>query len=747
VPVKGAGGLLGRRVLAAVLLALVCAVSAPTVARGETFPVTTTGDEVDAVPGDEYCVDTSGKCSLRAALEEANELSGEDEIRFDEEVFEGDADSVIEPEPALPTISSTLNLVGGSCETDAGVSGPCVEIDDPGETGLKVEGAKKVLIESVAVTASKVGIELIKAKEFFVKGNWLGTSLDGSAAGNEIAISVWPGSEDSRVGGEGEGTGNLIANSSAVGLELHGASKVRVLGNRFGVTPAGDEAALNESNIVIGSTSEAVALENTIGTRISPQAASTLSCDGGCNLISGSKGDGIDLDGGGDLGPPVATTIAGNLIGFNASGAGTIANGGAGIYVGAAPRTAVGGPKPGDANRFAGGSAAVEAGPGAAGLTIRGNLIGTRAGAVPPPEEGILVDSTSLFFPAEEATILGNEIGLGGGTGIAQQGFAATIGGNLVEGAGTGIRVYNEAHGSLVEGNSISDTEGSALLLETNGNEVFGNHLGAAGGAGVRIVGAPPFGVRGNLIGGTTAAAENVIDGSAGAAIEIEDVEESWNEVARNRGAGNGGPFIDLRPSEAGAGDPNDGIQPPAIAAISEPGASGFAEPGAGVRVFLKASPAPGEIESYLGETTADAEGTWSLAFPTSLPAGTSVAATQTLDGGTSELSITAVPLPAGASPEPPGAGAQGDRKAPRTRMLRQPRRVHAGEVARFSFTANEAGSSFQCSLDKARFRPCKSPQKYRLRRLGKHLFRVRAIDPAGNVDATPVRRRFEVVG
>ena len=79
--------------------------------------------------------------------------------------------------------------------------------------------------------------------------------------------------------------------------------------------------------------------------------------------------------------------------------------------------------------------------------------------------------------------------------------------------------------------------------------------------------------------------------------------------------------------------------------------------------------------------------------------------------------------------------------------MLKQSRRVEKGQAARFAFTSNEAGSSFQCSLDHSKFEPCKSPKKYRPARPGTHLFRVRAIDRAGNVDPTPVRRRFEVLG
>lgn len=731
--------------LAVALLALACAVASPAVAGAETFFVTTTADEPDAALGDEFCVTADGKCSLRAAIEESNAtVEGFDEIRFEEGVFEGDSDSVIELGEALPTIVTPLAIAGRECETEAGPIGPCAEIaGDPADPGLAVEGADEVLVELVAVTGAKVGLELVDAERFFVRGNWLGTALDGSAAGNETGVSVGPGSRQSRVGGEGGGAGNLIANSEAVGLEILGASNIRVLGNDFGLTPAGTAAAPNASNIAIGSTPGSVALENTIGTRLSADAAATPACDGGCNLISGSEGDGIALSGSGS-GPAVGTTIAGNMVGFDAAGTAAVANAGVGVAVGAAPKTVVGGPKAGDANRFAAGTAAVEAG-AAPGLLVRGNLVGARAGGE-PPAAGVLVDSSGLLFAAEEPSILDNRIELDGGKGISQRGSGATIVGNVVEGAGTGIELLEGANESLVGSNTIRETAGAGILVESSLNEVAGNRLSDAGAAGIRIAGGPPFGVGANLIGGNTAAAENTIDGSAGAAIEIEDIEESWNEVARNRGSGNGGPFIDLLPAEAGAGDPNDGIQPPPIATISETGAAGFGEPGAAVRVFRKSSATPGEIESFLGEATADAEGNWSLTFPATVPAETSVAATQTLSGGTSELSITAVPFAAGSSLPPPGTGAQLDRKPPRTRMLRQPRRLHAGGIARFSFASNEAGSRFQCSLDKARFRACESPKKYRLARPGKHLFRVRAIDPAGNADPTPVRRRFEVL-
>ena len=168
--------------------------------------------------------------------------------------------------------------------------------------------------------------------------------------------------------------------------------------------------------------------------------------------------------------------------------------------------------------------------------------------AAPPPASGIVVDSEGLSTPAVEALILDNAIGLSGGTGIAQQGFGASIAGNRVFGASTGIRTHvsSEGQGNLIEANLIEGTAGAGILIENNGNEVVGNEIVGAGGAGIRVLGEPPFGNSANRIGGDAAGDENAIEGSTGAAIEITNVEGTQNEVARNRGAGNLGPFIDL---------------------------------------------------------------------------------------------------------------------------------------------------------------------------------------------------------
>jgi large repetitive protein len=57
---------------------------------------------------------------------------------------------------------------------------------------------------------------------------------------------------------------------------------------------------------------------------------------------------------------------------------------------------------------------------------------------------------------------------------------------------------------------------------------------------------------------------------------------------------------------------------------------------------------------------------------------------------------------------------------------------------ATVSFSADEGGSSFQCSLDGAVFAACSSPAHLSGLAFGDHSFRVRAIDPVGNLDQSP---------
>jgi hypothetical protein len=96
--------------------------------------------------------------------------------------------------------------------------------------------------------------------------------------------------------------------------------------------------------------------------------------------------------------------------------------------------------------------------------------------------------------------------------------------------------------------------------------------------------------------------------------------------------------------------------------------------------------------------------------------------------------------------------GVKVDCVPPETRFKRHSgRRVERGDRVTLRFTGRDDRPRslpvrFQCRLDQRRWRRCTSPQRFRFRRLGQHLFQVRALDAAGNHDLSPARRRIKVV-
>jgi len=62
-----------------------------------------------------------------------------------------------------------------------------------------------------------------------------------------------------------------------------------------------------------------------------------------------------------------------------------------------------------------------------------------------------------------------------------------------------------------------------------------------------------------------------------------------------------------------------------------------------------------------------------------------------------------------------------------------------------FAFSASEAGSTFDCRVDGGSFAACTSPLTTAVLADGSHSFAVRAVDVAGNADASPAARSFTV--
>jgi len=139
---------------------------------------------------------------------------------------------------------------------------------------------------------------------------------------------------------------------------------------------------------------------------------------------------------------------------------------------------------------------------------------------------------------------------------------------------------------------------------------------------------------------------------------------------------------------------------------------------------------AAGNFTSAGGDTQAQSAASFALNQVIAQP-------TPTVTPGPSAVATpTVTPAPA-ATPTP-------DTTAPRT-SLRKARINHAKRKATFTFGSGEAGSRFLCKLDKQRFKPCTSPKTYKKLKRGKHVFRVKARDRAGNQDKTPIVRRFRI--
>ena len=89
----------------------------------------------------------------------------------------------------------------------------------------------------------------------------------------------------------------------------------------------------------------------------------------------------------------------------------------------------------------------------------------------------------------------------------------------------------------------------------------------------------------------------------------------------------------------------------------------------------------------------------------------------------------------------------QPDNDPPETSIIKPAPKKLFGHRVKFRFIAYEPQARFQCKLDAKRYRRCHSPKSIKHLDAGWHKFKVRAIDQAGNVDPSPAKDKFKVVG
>ena len=115
------------------------------------------------------------------------------------------------------------------------------------------------------------------------------------------------------------------------------------------------------------------------------------------------------------------------------------------------------------------------------------------------------------------------------------------------------------------------------------------------------------------------------------------------------------------------------------------------------------------------------------------------------LADGSHAFAVRAVDASGNDDPTPATYGWTVDTAAPDTTITTPPISPSQSAAQSFAFTSTEPGSTFRCSLDGGGFVACTSPQAYVGLADGVHTFSVRAVDAAGNADATPAAASWTI--
>jgi hypothetical protein len=387
-----------------------------------------------------------------------------------------------------------------------------VTVAGPNNTiGGSVAGARNVISGN-----SGGGVD-ISASGVALQGNYIGTNAAGTSALANSNDGVFVFASNDTVGGTATGAGNVISGNSTAGVFLV-ASDVAVQGNFIGTDAAGITAVGNGSYGVYVD----VGSNDTIGGSVA----------GAGNVVSGNQSSGIVLATSGIV-------VQGNFIGTNAAGTAAVDNLGNGIYIDSSNDT-IGGTSAGARNILSGNSYGVFFNGNASGVVVQGNFIGTNAAGT-----SALGNTYDGIEPGSNNTIGGTSAGAGNlisGNGVngIYIGFSGvTVQGNSIgtNAAGTsalsngsdGINILanNVTIGGTVAGsrNVISGNSSYGLQLGGSGLIVQGNYIGtnAAGTGALGNGGGVDDTAIGTTIGGSTAAARNLVSGNTGDGILVND--------------------------------------------------------------------------------------------------------------------------------------------------------------------------------------------------------------------------------
>ena len=332
-----------------------------------------------------------------------------------------------------------------------------------------------------------------------------------------------------QIGGSASGAGNNVSSNYLDGILVDNqSSAARIEGNVVGEDATGFYAFGNGTNPTPGSYSGIHILgasNTTIGgsTGTTPGGA----CTGACNVLAGNS-TGIEIENqGGNLSSHA--TLLGNYVGLTRDGTQGLVNGN-GVDINSDHAT-VGGTDPNQRNVISSaGSYGLVVNAAADTTTIAGNYVGTDAAGT----HDLGSSASGVFLPGGSTNTMiggpaagaGNVISGNNGAGIDCDSGGTTIQANTIGLAGDGETALGNGGYGIFNSNNTSGNTIAANVIAANGS--YGISMGSAGNTvqgnfiGTNSVGAPGLGNGdgiflvgdGNTIGGTTAAARNVISGN-----------------------------------------------------------------------------------------------------------------------------------------------------------------------------------------------------------------------------------------
>ncbi len=478
-------------------LLFVCAASA---LQANVFTVTNTAD--------------SGAGSLRQAIIDANAMTDTDTIDFN---IAGAGVKTISPLSPLPATTSPVTIDGysqpGAAENTSanGFNGTLlIELDGTnagvGSVGLDLSGGSST-VRGFVINRFDVNGIAVHSDDNVIEGNFVGTNAVGTAAlGNGSQGIHVDTAVGTLIGGTTPAARNVISGNGE-GVEIRGVCDANVIqGNFIGTNATGTDSLGNLDN----------------GVRIVNGPANTVvggTVAGARNIISGNQGTGVVIT----SATATNSLVQGNYIGTDVTGTVALGNIFNGIEVTDAPNNTVGGTEVG------------------AGNLISGNQL-----------DGIFVSGTSAANNRIQGNLIGTDVSGSSGLGNGQVGvylFAAPN--NTIGGTATGTRNVISANGST---GLTLDQSGGSNLVQGNfiGTDLTGTVALGNGDVGVIITDAGT-----NTIGGSSAAAANVISGNTDDGIFISGASELTTILGNLIGTqangidplGNGGDGIDLSSS------------------------------------------------------------------------------------------------------------------------------------------------------------------------------------------------------